>query len=306
MLNLAQIYVFKYLYQIVSKYLNDFENHRTVTEHEDSMISKLTIFTFFNTYISFFYIAFVAGSMSVYTDGNDDAVSNQCGYTGCMAMLAENLLIVIVMSLTSDKFTEFIILPFISNLNFETIKRIVCCKCCTPTEVTKAGDNIEKNYRLSPYDFSQRLSDYTTLFTYFGYIVLFSPALPLTPLLVAFSTAFELRGDLNKLKNFRRTWARAQNIGAWQRCFEVLTVAGVVCNSAMIVFTMRVFSTYEFATQMWIFIGMQWVMFSLLALGANIISGPPYKVLIQRRRVEYYKATIPEIFSPFTPKNEDV
>lgn len=305
MLNLAQIYIFKYLYQFVSTFLNDFENHRTVTEHEDSMISKLTIFTFFNTYISFFYIAFVAGSMSVYTDGDDDAISNQCGYTGCMAMLGENLLIVLVMSLTSDKFVEFVLLPTVhtmglDNLNCESIKRILCCQCCTSGDDGKSEEGeVLRNYRMSPYDFNQRLSDYTTLFTYFGYIVLFSPALPVAPLLVAISAAFEMRGDLAKLKKFQRTWARAEDIGAWQGCFEVITVAGVVCNSAMIVFTMRMFSTYEFVIQMWIFIGMQWVMFSLLALGANIISDVPYKVQIQRRRVEHYKFSLEKLSLPY-------
>jgi len=312
LLNLVQIYIFKFLYQFVSTFLNDFENHRTVTEHEDSMISKLTIFTFFNTYISFFYIAFVAGSMSVYTDADDDAISNQCGYTGCMAMLGENLLIVLVMSLTSDKIVEFIILPTVhamglDNLNWETIKRIACCQCCASGDSggSKADKGVIENYRMSPYDFSQRLSDYTTLFTYFGYIVLFSTALPVAPLLVAVSAAFEIRGDLNKMKNFRRTWARAQNIGAWQGCFEVITVAGVICNSAMIVFTMRMFSAYDFVIQIWIFIGMQWVMFSLLALGANVITDVPYKVQIQRRRIEYYKSSLEKLSLPYRDASSD-
>lgn len=308
LLNLIQIYVFKFIYQYVSIFLNNFENHRTVTEHEDSMISKLTIFTFFNTYISFFYIAFVAGSMSVYTNGGDDvSLSNQCGYTGCMAMLAENLLVVLVMSLTSDKFTEFVVMPLVSSMNWDTIQRVACC-IFTRTQDIGDGrvEDMEKNYRLSPYDFSQRLADYTTLFTYFGYIVLFSPALPVAPLLVAISCAFETRGDLNKLKSFRRTWARAQNIGAWQSCFEVITVAGVISNSAMIVFTMRIFSAYDFVVQMWIFIGMQWLMFSLLALGANVISGPPYKVQIQRRRLDYYKSTLPKLFLPFMTREDAV
>ena len=189
-----------------------------------------------------------------------------------------------------------------SLMDFETIKRIACSKCCESVDTEAERDD----YKLGEYDFNQRLSDYSTLFTYFGYIVLFSPALPLAPLLVAFSTAFELRGDLNKLKNdFRRTWARAQSIGAWQQCFEVITVAGVICNSAMIVFTMRIFSGYSFVIQMWIFIGMQWLMFALLALGASVISGPPYKVHIQRKRLEYYREVLTHLALPGDKRDAD-
>ena len=48
-LNTVQIMIFKYLYSFISTFLNDMENHRTQTEFEDSMISKLTIFSFFNS-----------------------------------------------------------------------------------------------------------------------------------------------------------------------------------------------------------------------------------------------------------------
>merc|ERR1712070_396604 len=43
-MNTAQIMIFKYLYSFISKWLNDFENHKTQTEYEDSMITKLTMF----------------------------------------------------------------------------------------------------------------------------------------------------------------------------------------------------------------------------------------------------------------------
>ena len=291
-LNTIQIAVFKFLYQIVATWLNDFENHRTVSEHEDSMITKLTIFAFFNTYISFFYIAFVAGSMAVYTDGDDDGLSNQCGKSGCMMMLAENLLIVLLLSLTSDKLLEFVVYPM---LKLETLNRVFLCKCCSDEGSSDEHDVVIKNFNYPEYGFMDRLSDYSTLFTYFGYIVLFSPALPMAPFIVAVSTAFETRGDLRKLRGFRRAFSIGQDIGAWQRVFELITVAGVISNSAMVVFTLGAFQTYDFVTQMWIFISMQWLMFSLLDIGRNLITDVPYQVTIQRVRHEFYKATLHEL-----------
>lgn len=297
-LNTVQIMIFKYLYSFISTFLNDMENHRTQTEFEDSMISKLTIFSFFNSYISFFYIAFVAGSISVTgPDGVDDnaAGSTQCGLTGCMAMLSENLLIVLLTSLSSDKITEFV-LPLLS---VDTITSVLQCKCfCPEKEKESKKEEIVDNYKRAPYDFSGRLADYTTLFILFGYLVMFSPALPIAAVLVAGSVAWESRGDLMKLYQIMRRVQpqKAEDIGAWQGAFEVITVVGVVSNSGLIVFTMGMFADYSFEYQMWIFIGMQWLMFTLLAAGGHLIRDDPYRVEIQRKRSEYYSTTLPALY----------
>lgn len=297
-LNTVQIMIFKYIYGFISTALNDMENHRTQTEFEDSMISKLTIFSFFNSYVSFFYIAFVAGYITVTgPDGVDDgaAGSSQCGLTGCMGMLSENLLIVLVTSLSSDKIIEFVV-PLLS---VDTISSILKCKCCFGDEVNETKkEEIVENFKRSPYDFAGRLADYTTLFILFGYLVMFSPALPIAAVLVAGSTAWESRGDLMKLfQIFRRVQPHcAEDIGAWQGAFEVITVVGVVSNSGLIVFTMGMFSAYTFQTQMWIFIGMQWFMFTLLAAGGSLVKDDPYRVEVQRKRTEYYNSTLPPLY----------
>ncbi|RYH14491.1 hypothetical protein EON65_33545, partial [archaeon] len=45
---------------IVANALSERENHRTDTQYEDSMIAKIFIFQFVNSYASFFYLAFIA------------------------------------------------------------------------------------------------------------------------------------------------------------------------------------------------------------------------------------------------------
>ena len=291
-LNTVQIIVFKFIYTFIVGRLNDLENHRTETEYEDSMISKMTLFSFFNSYVSFFYIAFVAGSIPVVA--TDDAQgTNQCGLTGCMAMLSENLLIVLVTSLTADKFTEFV-LPMFS---IDAVMKLFSGKCCTDEEGIK--DKLIDAYNRPTYDFTARLTDYTTLFVLFGYLVMFSPALPIAALFVAASVSFESRGDLMKLfRIYRRVIPQcAEDIGAWQGAFELITIVGVVSNSGLIVFTMGMFSAYTFQTQMWIFIGMQWLMFSLLSLGSHLIKDVPTKINIQRARTEYYTDVVPQIYA---------
>lgn len=59
LVNAIQIQVMNYLYGNIAIDLTNRENHRTDTEHEDSLIAKLFMFQFVNSYASFFYIAFI-------------------------------------------------------------------------------------------------------------------------------------------------------------------------------------------------------------------------------------------------------
>ena len=158
-MNTGQILIFKYIYSFVSVSLNNFENHRTETEYEDSMISKLTMFSFVNSYVSFFYIAFVAQYQNVTSATGDDTAdgTNQCGLEGCMSMLSQNLLIIIICSLTSDKFTEFI-LPYIT---LDNVKRL----CCKDSNLSTDETDLQREAERDTYDFiTGRLADFTTLF----------------------------------------------------------------------------------------------------------------------------------------------
>lgn len=66
----------------------DFENHRTSTEYEDSLVTKLFCFTFCNSYGGFIYLAFIG----------EPVVGVACERS-CMNLLATNLTIVFVVQL---------------------------------------------------------------------------------------------------------------------------------------------------------------------------------------------------------------
>lgn len=68
--------------------LQDFENHRTSTEYEDSLVIKLFCFTFCNSYGGFIYLAFVG----------EPVVGVACEKS-CMSLLATNLTIVFIVQL---------------------------------------------------------------------------------------------------------------------------------------------------------------------------------------------------------------
>ena len=57
--NLTVIVGFGAIYKEVAEKLNDWENHRTEEDYDDSLVAKQFIFQFFNNYFILFYIAYV-------------------------------------------------------------------------------------------------------------------------------------------------------------------------------------------------------------------------------------------------------
>jgi hypothetical protein len=82
-LNAVQIQILNYVYSELAIFLNKRENHRTDTEYEDALISKLFAFQFVNSFASLFYVAFVK-----------DAAGDPCSDGSCMGELGTSLAII--------------------------------------------------------------------------------------------------------------------------------------------------------------------------------------------------------------------
>jgi hypothetical protein len=99
-LNAVQIQVLNFVYSKIATALTDRENHRTETMYEDSIIVKIFVFQFVNSYASFFYLAFVAEAFG------------DCPSDGCMSTLAINLAIIFGSRLVSGNIVELLI-PYV-------------------------------------------------------------------------------------------------------------------------------------------------------------------------------------------------
>jgi hypothetical protein len=99
-LNAIQIQIMNFVYSFIAKALADYENHRTDTQYEDSMIIKLFLFQFVNSYASFYYIAFIAEPLG------------ECSGNSCMESLAMNLGIIIASRILTGIVTQQV-LPYI-------------------------------------------------------------------------------------------------------------------------------------------------------------------------------------------------
>jgi Calcium-activated chloride channel len=98
-LNVIQIQVLTYVYDHLAFKLTDLENRRNDVLYEDSMIIKLFLFQFVNNYSSFYYLAFIAGSLPVPNGANKDS---KVRYRICIPPLYFTLLGCCVARLNND------------------------------------------------------------------------------------------------------------------------------------------------------------------------------------------------------------
>jgi hypothetical protein len=80
------------------------------SEYDDSLITKLFIFQFINSYSSFYFLAFIAPYLSRPPQLSDDGVEGsyvgECGADDCMVPLSINLGIIFFMNLTVNNAIE--------------------------------------------------------------------------------------------------------------------------------------------------------------------------------------------------------
>jgi anoctamin-10/anoctamin-7 len=170
-LNTVQITIFNMIYQWVAVKLTNWENHRTDTLYEDSLIVKTFVFQFVNSYASFFFISFIAGNLD---PPNDDASGDdnlgQCGYSDCMEPLSINLAIIFGSRLTISNFMDIFIPYYNWKSKFKKETEGV-----DPDKLTPA----EKDYILLNYDpMIESIKNYADTAVQYGFTLLFITALP--------------------------------------------------------------------------------------------------------------------------------
>ncbi|XP_077868083.1 anoctamin-10-like [Saccoglossus kowalevskii] len=180
------IVIMNAIYRIVATLLNNWENHRLQSAHENNLIMKLVVFDFVNCFLSLFYIAF---------------------YLRDMDRLRKHLAALLVTQQIVGQILEAF-LPYL----MWTKGRIYQSK---KKDMTKQ-EEIEKQSDM--YVYEGTFDDYLELFLQFGYVFLFSSVYPLAALWALLNNIVELRTDAFKLCTvFQRPFAhRTTGIGAWQ------------------------------------------------------------------------------------------
>jgi hypothetical protein len=190
-LNTLQITIFNMIYSQVAKLLTNAENHRTDTKYEDSLIVKMFVFQFINSFASFFFIAFIASNL----DRPSTVPHNyrgQCGAENCMQPLCINLAIIFGSRLTVTNMLD-IAIPYYNHTS--KIKK----ETKGVTEGTKLSP-AENDYMLMPYDnIIDNINSFADTAVQYGFTLLFITAFPIASFMSFVNTYAKVKFQTWKL-----------------------------------------------------------------------------------------------------------
>lgn len=238
-LSTIQIQVLNTAYYKIATAMNRGENHKTDTAFQDSLILKLFLFQFINSYISFFYVAYMAMWLPTGDDENPNFLG-QCGFYNCMEPLSWNLAIIYGSRLTIDN-----IVAIATDWYYHAWKE--------HTEMIGVAKEVfisppEKEYMLLPSDtLMDNLELFSDVAVQFGFTMLFSAALPISLAFTLLSNYIRVKLQLWKSIRIKQRPIPdgAQDIGSWTYIFYFICILSVVTNGAIICFTMDVLKTDE-------------------------------------------------------------
>jgi len=243
--NSLQITSLNYVIRHVSEVLTSRENHRTDILHEESVVKKMVVLQSINSYSSLIYIAFLAK----YVD--------QCPSDGCMSVVALNILVVFLTSIVINALVE--VISYRWSLYHRKADYYDIFSDNTPSTP-------EKEYLMLPYSRSTDLvtHQYARLSVLFGYMALFSTAVPASAVLFMIALLVELHVDAWRIllwfqRPFNTADAMHHDIGSWSQVLWILSASSIITNAAIMSFTMNSFDHLDDSMRYWIFILFQWV-----------------------------------------------
>jgi hypothetical protein len=255
--------------------LNNRENHRTDTEYEDALIAKTFAFQFVNSFASLFYIAFIKPFMQQF----DACVGS------CMLELQTTLGTIFITRLAVGNLTELGV-PLITSYLKTREKSLAAPVGDAKLELSE----VERIFAMPVYDVMLgTFDDYAEMIIQFGYTTMFVAGFPLAPLMSIVNNYVEIRVDAWKLCQLcRRPEPRScEDIGTWYSILEIISMASIFINSAIVAFTASNTINYRWALRVWIFILMSAGLFSIRMTVAWLIPDEPEEVIIQLDRQKY-------------------
>mmetsp|Transcript_21771 Transcript_21771/g.36403 ORF Transcript_21771/g.36403 Transcript_21771/m.36403 type:complete len:780 (+) Transcript_21771:27-2366(+) len=276
-LQAGSIVVLNMGYGITANDLNDYENYRTDTEYDDALITKLYTFMFVNSYAALIFIAYVKASIGLQCQGP------------CMVELATSLTIIFASQLTVSKVAAYVEIVVNTELQRRENEAQRQKRLDAGKEVLPMTD-AEKQDQFSDYDPSiDMIYDYSTIVMQYGYVTLFVAACPIAPMLAYISNYAEIRLDGYKMLYLtkRPLPVGAEDIGTWLDIMQLTSIASVITNAALVVYTMDLTNNFSDVGQLWIFIGFQYTIFVIMGIFAWWVDDMPNEVQIQLDRQSY-------------------
>jgi hypothetical protein len=276
-------------YVPIAQKLTAWENNRTDTEHQDSLIYKQFAVQFISSYASLAYTAFLQNKFEGSCDGMPTCMDDLMQLVG--TILVERFVFTILYDNVLPRLTSYY------KLQQETEGADV-------SKMTSA----ELEYILEPFDFENEImARFLDQVLMFGYMVLFVVALPLAPFFGYFGNLLQINqyGHLMLFHKQRCMPFGAQDIGSFQYCFEMVAGIATFTNAALVFFTMRdVYFQENFPQSyvMWLFFGTIGSILYIMSLVRDNTDDVPEAVSTQLERQSHLRRKIYDL----TPDDEKV
>jgi len=241
-LNSVVIIFMNALWRVVGTKLTEWENHRTQTEFDDSLITKIFIFQFVNSYVSLYYIAFFKNGNPLWAQSEEEDLRDVCKFQfndckerdnlsrGCADELTMQLITILATNMLFGQTKEVLVPYIMSKVKLMMLKRKV-------KEAAPTIPQWEKECKLG--NWMGIFDEYAEMVIQYGYISLFACAFPFAALLAWMNNMVEIRTDAFKLltATTRPGYKGAQDIGRWYYILEILGYIAVITNCFLIAFT---------------------------------------------------------------------
>lgn len=277
LLNAVQIQVLNAIYSRIAIFLTDYENHRTNTSYENSLMAKTFIFQFVNSFASLFYIAFVRPFIPQL---------DPCPGGDCLKVLQASLGSIFLTKLATGSVLSLLV-PYIMEKMKERGQSVGVDK----SDLTE----VELQFLLGDYDVTLgTFADYAELTMQFGYVTMFITAYPLATILAFVNNYVEMRVDAWKMCAFlKRPEPRgADNIGTWYFVLEIISFSAVLVNSALVASTGTFALTFSWAARVWIFVGMSTGIIIIKTVVSGMVADIPRDVEIQLERKSFIESKV--------------
>uniref|UniRef100_A0A1I7U4D8 Anoctamin n=1 Tax=Caenorhabditis tropicalis TaxID=1561998 RepID=A0A1I7U4D8_9PELO len=284
---------------------NAWENHRTESEHNNSLIVKIFAFQMVNTYTSLFYVAFVRpeshGLQPNGLFGLGEAFKDTCVDDTCSSLLALQLLTHTLIK-PVPKFLKDVVIPY-----FVKIFRLRMYTSRTEAARVEAEENDQANVLvrewLKPSAGDFVLWEMNEKIIMFGTTMMFASLFPLSPLLALIIGFVDMRIDAHRLLWFNRKPIPliTNGIGIWLPILTFLQYCAVFTNAFIVAFTSGFCSTFfadgEYCTvqnRLIIVIVFQNLVFGLKYLLSSVIPSVPASIKVALRKKRYVVSHIME------------
>ncbi|EGT45652.1 hypothetical protein CAEBREN_01561 [Caenorhabditis brenneri] len=284
---------------------NTWENHRTESEHNNSLIVKIFAFQMVNTYTSLFYVAFVRpeshGLQPNGLFGLGEEFKDTCLDDTCSSLLALQLLTHTLIK-PVPKFLKDVVIPY-----FVKLFRLRMYTSRTEATRVEAEEDDQANVLvrewLKPSAGDFVLWEMNEKIIMFGTTMMFASLFPLSPLLALIIGFVDMRIDAHRLIWFNRKPIPmiTNGIGIWLPILTFLQYCAVFTNAFIVAFTSGFCSTFfsdnEYCTvqnRLIIVIVFQNLVFGLKYLLSSVIPSVPASIKVALRKKRYVVAHIME------------